>query len=140
MKSYLKEISVDTRKPMEFIDITDDVKSAFKESGIRDGLLNVYSNHTTASVRIVEKCDKLQKDMEVFLEKTVSEGPYLHDVDTIDGRPNGRMHLMALFMNASETVPISSGEVLFGQWQSVFFVELDGPRDGRKVFVKIIGN
>ncbi|MBT3181067.1 MAG: YjbQ family protein [Deltaproteobacteria bacterium] len=140
MKSYLKTISIDTKKPMEFIDITDAVKSAFGESEIREGLLNVYSNHTTASVTIAEKCEKLQKDMEEFLENAVPSGTYLHDEDTIDGRPNGRMHLMALYMNASETVPVSSGEMMLGQWQSIFFAELDGPREGRKVFVKVIGS
>jgi len=125
---------------MEFIDITDRVKGILVESGIGDGLVTVFSKHTTACVRISERCERLQHDMQEYLEKMVPPVHYRHDDDTIDGRPNGRMHLMALFMNASETVPVSEEKLLLGEWQSMFFVELDGPRSGRKVIVKIIGS
>jgi len=139
MKHHLHEIVVDTTSPIEFIDITDRVREVLSSSGIEEGLVNVFSNHTTACVRISEKCDRLQDDMLEFLERAVPAGAYKHDENTIDGRPNGRMHLMSLFMNASETVPVAKGELLLGKWQSIFFAELDGPRPGRKVVVRIVG-
>lgn len=139
MKHHFHEMAIDTKEPMSFIDITDRVNGILAESGISNGLLVVFCNHTTACVRISEKCERLQRDMQEFLERMVPPVHYRHDEDTVDGRRNGRMHLMSLFMNASETIPVSDGGLLLGKWQSIFFVELDGPRDGRKVTVEVIG-
>ncbi|HPM41645.1 MAG TPA: YjbQ family protein, partial [bacterium] len=55
------------------------------------------------------------------------------------GRANARSHLMSLLLSASETVPVADGKLLLGDWQSIFFVELDGPRERRGVCVKIMG-
>ena len=119
--------------------MTERVKKLFLKSEISEGFVTVYTQHTTAALRINENCDRLQRDMVQFLDRTVPEAAYLHDEDTVDDRPNARGHLMSLLMGASETIPVSDGEMMLGVWQSIFFVELDGPRERRKVIVKIVG-
>lgn len=139
MRHSLQHINFKTRDDIEFVDLTDRVIEACAESGIRDGLVTVYTVHTTAGIRINERCDRLQRDMKDFLEKAVPAGGYLHDEDTLDGRANGHSHLMALLVGASETIPVCGGKLMLGQWQSVFFVELDGPRSKRQVVVRVVG-
>ncbi|MFH0800239.1 MAG: secondary thiamine-phosphate synthase enzyme YjbQ [Pseudomonadota bacterium] len=139
MKSFISEIKIDTKGPIEFVDITGRVRSAFEESGIREGLVTVFTSHTTAAVKINERCDRLQEDMLAFLENAVPASNYRHDEDTVDSRANARSHLMSLLLNASETVPASGGKLMLGTWQTLFFIELDGPRRGRSVSVGIIG-
>jgi secondary thiamine-phosphate synthase enzyme len=139
MKKLVREISFETDHSISFVDVTDRVKKLFDESEVRDGIVTVYTQHTTAALRINERCDRLQRDMIQFLERTVPASAYLHDEDTVDDRPNARGHLMSLLMGASETIPVSDGELMLGVWQSIFFVELDGPRERRKVIVEIVG-
>lgn len=139
MKQHLCEIKLGSSSSIEFIDITDRVREAFAQSKIRDGSVTVFTRHTTTAVKVNERCGRLQQDMESLLCRAVPSTSYRHDEDTIDGRPNARSHLMSLLLNASETIPASGGELMLGGWQSVFFVELDGPRQERSVIVKIMG-
>ena len=139
MNHNLTNIQFNTDSAVQFIDITDRVKDACAKSGIQNGLLNVFTRHTTTALKINEKCDRLQKDMLAFLETAVPAKKYQHDTQTVDGRENARSHLMSLLLNASETVPLSDGKLALGDWQSVFFIELDGPRENRNVAVSIIG-
>jgi len=139
MRHYSQEISVATSEPVQFVDITGKVREALTASGISEGIATVFSKHTTCAVKINERCDRLQNDMKSHLESVVPSADYSHDEDTLDGRPNGRGHLMSMMLGASETIPVSNGSLALGGWQSVFFIELDGPRKARKVFVKIIG-
>ena len=138
MTGFQSEILIDSSSGIQFIDITGRVNDLLHKSEVKDGIIVVFSNHTTASVRITERCDRLQMDMTDYLEEAVPKMGYRHDEQTIDNRQNARMHIMSLFMNASETIPIKNGEMMLGRWQSIFFVELDGPREGRKVIVKIL--
>lgn len=139
MKPYLQEIVFETRQAVEFIDLTGRVRRAFEESACREGLLAVFTRHTTTAVVINERCARLQQDMLAFLERAVPSADYRHDADTVDGRANARGHLMSLMLGASETIPASGGRLLLGDWQSVFFVELDGPRRERAVTVQVVG-
>lgn len=139
MRHFSTEITIETNEPMEFVDITERVRDAIASSGVREGLATVFSNHTTCAVKINERCERLQCDMRSYLENAVPKAHYRHDEDTVDDRPNARGHLMSMLMNASETIPVSDGRLSLGGWQSVFFVELDGPRPERCVTVKIVG-
>lgn len=139
MKHHLEEIGFETSGPVEFIDITERVRRVLSSSGVKDGLVTVFTRHTTTAVKINERCERLQEDMLSFLERAVPGAAYRHDEDTVDGRANARSHIMSLLLSASETVPAAGGELVLGDWQSIFFVELDGPRERRGVCVKIMG-
>lgn len=139
MKNFSEEISIDTKAPAEFIDITDVVTRVCEKSGVREGLAVIFTRHTTTAVKINENCPRLVDDMISFLSRIVPDLQYRHDEGTFDSRRNARGHIQSLFLNTSETVPVSGGRLALGSWQSIFFVELDGPRDKRQVTIKIIG-
>lgn len=133
-------IPVQTTRPIEIIDITAEITSALSSTGLERGQIIVISRHTTAFININEKEEHLLEDMETFLKRLVpKDGNYLHNLNPIDGRHNAHSHLLGLFMNSSETIPFSEGKMLLGQWQSVFFIELDGPRAERTILLQISG-
>jgi len=140
MQVITHTIKVATTRPVVLIDITDDIKAALSATGLDRGQITVISRHTTAFININEKEERLLEDMETFLKRLVpKDGNYLHNLNPIDGRHNAHSHLLGLFMNSSETIPFSEGKMLLGQWQSVFLVELDGPRNERSVILQISG-
>ncbi len=140
MQIHLEEIRLATDAPVAIIDVTDRIKAISARNPIRDGQLTVASSHTTSFVALNEREPMLQRDMLDFLARLVPpRADYLHNRVAVDGRPNAHSHLIGLFMNASETILIADGKLLLGDWQSVFFVELDGPRDERLLRVQILG-
>lgn len=129
-----------TAAPIEIIDVTATVRTAFQESGVVQGQVTLFSPHTTAFVCLNEKEHMLQRDMLDFLHRLVpADSDFRHNRDPVDGRLNAHSHLLGLFMNASETIPVADGRLLLGGWQSIFFIELDGPRDERRLLMQIIG-
>ena len=129
-----------TTKPIEIIDITAEVSAALSASGLERGQVTIISRHTTAFVNINEKEERLLEDMECYLKRLVpKDGNYLHNLNPIDGRHNAHSHLLGLFMNSSETIPFAEGKMLLGEWQSLFFIELDGPRQERSILLQISG-
>ncbi len=140
MQYIIKTIKVQTTKPIEIIDISSEVAEAVSASALVAGQVTVISQHTTAYININEKEDRLIEDMETFLKRFAPrDGNYLHNFNPLDGRDNAHSHLLGLLMNTSETIPFSQGKLLLGQWQSVFFVELDGPRKERNILLQISG-
>ena len=140
MKVCQQHITLATSEPIQVLDITAEVEMAVASSGIVDGLVTMISPHTTAHLNLNEREVMLQRDMVTFLTALVPRtGDYLHNRNPVDGRDNAHAHLMGLLMNATETVPICNGKLSLGGWQSVFFVELDGPRPERQVLLQFIG-
>ncbi|MBI4044010.1 MAG: YjbQ family protein [Candidatus Diapherotrites archaeon] len=140
MKNVVSFIEMQTRQVMEFHDITEKVREAVKKSNVKEGLVNVFTQHTTCCVKINEFEEKLMQDFYQFLEKRVPQfEKYGHDINPVDGRKNAHSHLKSLILNTSECIPLQKGELLLGTWQRVFFVELDGPREKRKVIVQVLG-
>ena len=140
MQIFTHAVRRRTAKPIEIIDITAEVSALLLSSGLERGQVTVISRHTTAFININEKEECLVDDMETYLKRLVpKDGNYRHNLNPIDGRHNAHSHLLGLFMNSSETIPFSEGKLLIGQWQSIFFVELDGPREERSVLVQISG-
>jgi secondary thiamine-phosphate synthase enzyme len=136
-----------TEAPIEFLDITDDVAAIVRAAGLRDGIVTIFSRHTTAAVRIQEDEPLLLEDLQAFLERWApSHADYRHNDFQIrtahmhpDESPNGHSHCLHLVLGTSETVPVVDGELQLGTWQRLFLVELDGPRPGREVLVQLLG-
>ena len=129
----LHTLSVRTNTRTEFIDLTSQVQSAVRESGITQGLCHIFVPHTTAGVTINESADPAVKaDILMVLNKLVGDKePYLH----LEG--NSPAHIKASLMGSQVTVFVSGGRLLLGTWQGIFFCEFDGPRS-RKVHVKTV--
>ncbi len=140
MHLQVETLFVTTTEAIQVIDITDQVRARCIASGVRNGLVTLISPHTTAYVNLNECEAQLQRDMVTFLKRLVPrDGDYLHNLAPVDDRDNAHSHLMGLFMNASESIPIANGELLLGAWQSIFLVELDGPRATRSLTLQFIG-
>jgi secondary thiamine-phosphate synthase enzyme len=140
MKILRHRIELATIEAIQILDITGEVRDWVAASGVSDGLLTLISPHTTARVNVNERETQLQRDMITYLKRLVPrDGDWLHNLATVDGRDNAHSHLLGLFMNASETIPVAGGELVLGGWQSIFFIELDGPRELRGVELQILG-
>lgn len=125
-------IELTTREQIELIDITHEVKEVVK--GLDSGICLVFTPHTTTGILINENESGLKSDILDLLNELVPiQKGYKHD--KIDN--NARAHLKALLIGTGATIPIEKGNPVLGTWQSIFFVELDGPRT-RRVSVKII--
>jgi len=124
---------IQTTKTQQFIDITDRVAAAVRNSEVRDGIAVIYVPHTTAGVTINENADPdVVRDMLFALDKTYPvRGEYLHS------EGNSHAHIKASLMGSSCTVIIEEGSLLLGTWQGIYFCEFDGPRN-REYYVKII--
>ncbi len=141
MKTFIQNIPLATEDPIQLLDVTEEVRRVLRASGVRDGILTVISRHTTAFVNLNEVEPNLQEDMRVWLESFVPrDRDYLHNRNTVDDRDNAHSHLMGLLLNASETIPVVDGELSLGTWQSILFVEVDGPRPRREVTVHVMGS
>jgi secondary thiamine-phosphate synthase enzyme len=138
-------VSIFTTRAPGFFDITDAVGAAVHEVGAADGIILVYSCHTTAAIKINENEPLLLADMESFLARLApADAVYQHNNFevrttnmTTDEEPNGHAHCRHLLLPTSETIPLVEGRLVLGRWQRIFLVELDHPRQ-REVFVKVI--
>ncbi|MEM3839478.1 MAG: secondary thiamine-phosphate synthase enzyme YjbQ [Candidatus Micrarchaeaceae archaeon] len=140
MKIFFDELRFSSKKGFELIAITEGVKECVKKSGIKNGHAIVYTQHTTGSVRVSEDEISLHDDYAAFLDKLAPRsGSYKHDITNVDGRKNGHAHLQSMLLNSNETILIKDGKLLLGAWQTVFFIELDGPRPERKVIIQVVG-
>ena len=137
MKTHFKEILLDSHENRELINISSAVSAAVSESGVREGLCLIYSTHTTGSIVINEDEEGLVRDIVAKVaEDFPRRGTWLHNL--IDS--NAHSHLAGTYLGPSVTVPVRGGSAVLGQYQSVFFLELDGPRSGRKVVIEVLGD
>ncbi len=114
-----------TESRLETRDVTEQVESAVPADA--DGTVTVFVQHTTAAVTVNEGESRLLSDFETALSDIVSDSGWEHD--RIDD--NADSHIRAMLVGPSVTVPASDGELQLGTWQSVLFVECDGPRTRR---------
>ena len=123
------EFEVATEGPMAVHDVTDGVADAV-DDGVDSGAVVVFVPHTTAGVVVNEAEPGLVDDFEAALRELVPDSPgYRHD--EVDD--NAAAHLRASLLGESVTIPVSSGRLALGTWQSVLLVECDGPRTRRLV-------
>jgi secondary thiamine-phosphate synthase enzyme len=122
---------IDTDERLELVDLTDRVMDYVRKLTIREGMITLWSMHTTCAVFINEFQKALLSDIRRFLEEMVArDRDYQHnDPDHSDcDRMNADSHLRAMLLGHSLTLQISGGEVVLGQWQRILMAELDGPR------------
>lgn len=128
----MKEISITTGRE-GFYDITDSVKQAVKESGVREGICVIFVPHTTAGVTINENADPdVISDMLIGLNTAYPDNKnYRH----MEG--NSTAHIKSSVIGCSEYLIVDKGNLVLGTWQGIYFAEFDGPRN-RKYYIKVI--
>jgi secondary thiamine-phosphate synthase enzyme len=137
MKSYRKELWFEFAARRGFINITPQVETCLRESGIREGLCLVNAMHITASVFVNDDESGLHGDFERWLEKLAPEKPhsqYAHN----GAEDNADAHLKRQIMGREAVVAVTAGRLDFGPWEQIFYGEFDGLRR-KRVLVKIIG-
>ena len=135
MTIFKDKLGLVTSKRIEILDISSKVQEYIDKSKIANGIINIYSKHSTSAIVVNENEDGLLVDFENLLTNIVPENNnYKHDI--IDN--NADSHLRSLVLGASETIPFSNRRLALGTWQSIFFIELDGPRK-RTVEITVIG-
>ncbi len=137
MKSHTKYLTFNTKEKIEFINISQEVEQAVKESGIKEGFCLVNSMHITSSVFINDEESGLKRDWKAWLEKLApyDADKYQHN---LTGEDNAHSHLKRTIMGREVVVAVTKGKLDFGTWEQIFYGEFDGQRS-KRVLVKVIG-
>ena len=128
----MKTIEFSTTQKYEIVDLTDQLADFVSKSKTKEGICLVFTPHATAAVILNENEPNLCDDI-ILQAKTIFSGKYKHN--KIDD--NAQAHLGASFLGSSVTVPVVDSKPILGTWQSVLFVELDGPRKRRVVITTV---
>ena len=165
MASHHEVFEIETEIRPSFHDVTDRVKGILADSGISDGLVVVFSQHTTCSVIIQEDSrdttyngtkfifQDLLDALQTWIPKCEKEGQYLHpgpkcvehSVNEIGETPamtlNTDGHLRSCLFGRSESIPVVDGGLVLGDHGHIYFADFDGTRPRkRNVFVQIVGD
>ena len=124
---------IDTSKKFEVIDITSKINELID---IEAGIVSIFSRHSTSAIVVNENEKGLLQDFEFMLNNLVSD-KFSYSHDRIDN--NASSHLRSFLLSSSESLPVKNSRLDLGTWQSVFFVELDGPRRARTVTLTMVG-
>lgn len=138
MKSYRKELIFNIPKRRAFTNITPQVETCLRESGIQEGLCLVNAMHITAAVYINDDESGLLSDYDEWLEKLAPHEPTSRYRHNLTGEDNADAHLKRQVMGREVVVAVTAGRLDFGPWEQIFYAEFDGRRP-KRVLVKIIG-
>lgn len=133
MKYESLVLEIQSRKKIELIDITGNIHRTLNTISASEGILVIFSPHTTAGVTINENADPaVRSDMEKFLERRFPPEIYFEH-----GEGNSPAHILSSLISPSLSVIVEKGRMMLGTWQAVYFCEFDGPRR-RHVRLKFI--
>ena len=136
MKFHTEYVTFKTARHREYINMTPQVESALRKSGIREGMILVSAMHITAGVYVNDAEDGLIQDIDAWLEGLA---PYRDDYrHHRTGETNGDSHLKSLIIHHEVIVPVTAGKLDFGPWQQVYYAEFDGQRS-KRVIIKVMG-
>ena len=122
-----------TKGEIELIDLTGKVHDVVRRSGIKNGLIHVFAPHATGVLILTEHEPSLDRDVKDFLEKIIpKDGGYRHP-------SNAHSHLRSMLLSPDKTLPVIDGQVVFGTWQSLLFVETDVYSRQRTIIMQVLG-
>jgi secondary thiamine-phosphate synthase enzyme len=141
-----KRFRFETKHATEFVDITDRLRAEVRQAGMQMGRLHLQSLHTTLGLAVNENEPLLLRDFEGLLNRLApANADYEHDDFArrfdiaVDEPINGHAHCRQLLLTGFATLLVEDGELVLGRWQSVFAVELDGPRH-RELAIQLDGD
>ena len=142
MKVLMRRMAIQTRRGVEVVNITGDVRRMVEGGGVKSGIAVIFTLHTTTGLTINEDEPGLEKDIPNALRRMVpEEGPYYHHhFHAKDGRMavNAWAHIRSSLLGSSLIIPVADGRVQLGARQNIYFVEFDGPQE-RGFIIQIIG-
>ena len=138
MKQHHDTVTVATRG-QGLHEITREVESVVRESGVVSGTCTIMVLHTSASLTVQENADpSARRDLEAFLARLVPEGDalYTHDAEGPDDMP---AHVRAALTLTSITIPVLDGRLRLGTWQGIYLWEHRRRGSRRHVAVHVLG-
>jgi len=119
-------------------EITDNVGDKIAKSGVRNGVVTIFVQHTSCSLTTMENAaPAARRDVERFFDQLVPEdADYEHDDEGPDDMPS---HIRMVLTRTSETVPIADGKMQLGTWQGIFLFEHRRESHRRRVCLTIMG-
>lgn len=138
MSAHVEEFSVRTHGKGT-LEITREVAGIVSRSGIRNGTVTVFVQHTSASLVIMENADpSARRDLEMFFEKLVPESTpwFIHTLEGPDDMPS---HIRMALTRTSEVIPILNGKMTLGTWQGIFLFEHRRAPHHRQIAVSVVG-
>jgi secondary thiamine-phosphate synthase enzyme len=141
LRVHGETLTVETDERVQVLDLTERVMALVRACRVNEGLVSLFSTHTTCTLFINEFQTALLADIKKFLEHVVARnGDWLHNdpAQSDCDRMNADAHLRAMLLGHNLTLQVSGGEVVLGQWQRILMAELDGPRS-RTLRVQVMG-
>jgi len=136
MASRTEYLTMRTKEPREFVNLTERVRAVVRASGVWDGLALVSSMHITAAVYVNDNESGLLHDIAAWADRLAPPGNYAHHAS---GETNGDAHLKNLLLGHQVVLPVSDGDLDLGPWEQIFYAEFDGQRP-KRVIVKVVGD
>ncbi len=136
MVSRTEYLVMHTRRPREFVNLTEQARHVVRASGVWDGLVLVSSMHITAGVYVNDNESGLIEDIAAWADRLAPPGDYAHHRT---GESNGDAHLKNLLLGHQVVLPVTRGDLDLGPWEQVFYAEFDGQRP-KRVIVKVVGD
>ncbi len=138
MPVVTETLSLKTRKELDVVNVTDQVQSVVRKSGLKEGMATVFLPGSTAAITTTEYEPGVFTDLPMALERIAPrDAEYAHHLTW--GDDNGRSHVRASILGPSLSVPFRDSRLLLGTWQQIVLVELDTRPRRRTVIVQIIG-
>lgn len=135
----MDSVAVKSQTQYELIDVTREVAEVISKSAVKSGTVLVFVPHATAGIVCNENEAHLKTDI-LKVMKAVDEhsdffGGFDHDRD----EGNAHAHITAALSGSSRSFVIEGGRLQLGTWQSIMFLEMDGPRE-REIWIQVINS
>ncbi len=138
MKLVREVFEIETKGEGDIIDLTDRLRDLVRKSGVKEGLINIFSIGSTCAISNIEYEPGLKRDVFKILDRIAPSNIHYNHNERW-GDYNGHSHVRATLIKPIYTAPIEDGDILLGTWQQIVFIELDVKPRRRRIVVTIIG-
>lgn len=139
MATYYEEITKESNGNCQIHNITGEVERMVSKSGIKNGLVTVFSIGSTTGITTIEYEPGLVQDIPALMDRLIpSFADYKHNDTWGDG--NGHSHLRSALIKTSLSVPLVNKELILGTWQQIVFIDFDNRNRTRRIAVQVLGD
>ena len=138
MEIHTNTLNLNSKGDADILDITSQVAGVLAESGMKNGIVTVFTPSATSALTTIEFESGCLADLRRLFDEIVDPNrPYAHNARWGDG--NGHSHVRAALLGASLTVPFVQGRLTLGTWQQIIFVDFDNRPRRRQLVVQVMG-
>ena len=134
-----EQIQFNTQGNGQMLDITDQVSSRISSSGLKDGIVTLFTPSATSALTTIEYESGAVYDLQQLFDRIAPPDlDYRHNLRWRDG--NGHSHVRHALLGPSLTIPFVEGRMTLGTWQQIIFVDFDNRARSRSLVVQIMGD